>query len=220
MKEIWTIGHSNHPIERFMALLAMHRIAVLCDVRSSPYSRYASQFNREELKDELARQHLVYVYLGKELGPRSSDPACYENGRVRYDRLARKPAFMQCLEWLRKGMQDRRIALMCAERDPLACHRMILICRHLRSDDIRISHIIEDGGLEDNRDTEIRLMRLLKIDEQDLLNTPAQQINAAYDRQGERIAYEITGKGGVRMESLQNMPIDVLNHDKGGLGSQ
>ena len=194
MKEIWTVGHSNHPLDRFMELLAMHGITVLCDVRSSPYSRYVPQFNREAMKTELSRRDISYIYLGEELGPRSSDPACYENGKVRYDRLARKPAFMQGIERLRKGMQDRRIALACAERDPLTCHRMILICRHLHSDDIRITHIMEDGSLEDNRETEIRLMRLLKIDEQDLLNTLAQQIDIAYDRQGERIAYEIREK--------------------------
>ena len=198
MKEIWTIGHSNHAIGRFVELLAMHKITDLCDVRSSPYSRYASQFNREVLKEELARRRLAYVHLGEELGPRSPDPACYENGKVRYDRLARKPAFSQGIERLRKGMGmvDRRIALMCAEKDPLTCHRMILICRHLRGDDVRISHILEDGCVEDNGETEIRLMRLLKIDEQDLLNTREEQVNLAYDRQGDQIAYELRDKTG------------------------
>lgn len=195
MNEIWTIGHSNHPIDRLMELLGLHGITVLCDVRSSPYSRYASQFNREILKEVLAKRQLPYVYLGEELGPRSSDLACYENGRVRYDLLARKPGFLHGIERLRKGMVNHRIVLMCAEKDPVTCHRMILICRHLRGDDVRISHILEEGRLEENRETEMRLMRLLKIDEQDLLNTGEEQIHLAYDRQGERIAYEIPEEG-------------------------
>jgi hypothetical protein len=90
---------------------------------------------------------------------------------------------------LRKGMATYRIALMCAEKDPLTCHRMILICRNLRGDDIVIQHILEDGAIEDNRDTEKRLMKLLKIDPADLFSTEADQIQRAYDRQGEKVAY-------------------------------
>ena len=191
MFELFTIGHSIHSVERFIDLLKMHGITALCDVRSSPYSRYTPQFNRESLKDELVRHHIIYLYLGAELGPRSSDPTCYENGKVQYNRLAGKDLFQQGLGRLRKGITTHRIALMCAEKDPLTCHRMLLICRNLRGDDIVIRHILEDGSLEGNRDTEMRIMKQLKIDPADLFSTEADQIQRAYDLQGEKVAYTL-----------------------------
>ncbi|MFZ4439396.1 MAG: DUF488 family protein [Syntrophales bacterium] len=196
MFELFTIGHSIHSVERFIDLLKMHGITALCDVRSSPYSRYTPQFNRESLKDELVRYRIIYLYLGAELGPRSSDPTCYENGKVQYNRLADKDLFQQGLGRLRKGMTTHRIALMCAEKDPLTCHRMLLVCRNLRGDGIVIRHILEDGSLEDNRDTEIRIMKQLKIDPADLFSTEADQIQRAYDLQGEKVAYTLAeGQG-------------------------
>ncbi|OIP88750.1 MAG: hypothetical protein COS57_16645 [Syntrophobacterales bacterium CG03_land_8_20_14_0_80_58_14] len=191
MLELFTIGHSIHSVERFVDLLKMHGVTALCDVRSSPYSRYTPQFNRESLKDALAGHRIIYLYLGAELGPRSSDPTCYENGKVQYNRLAGKEIFQQGLGRLRKGMTTHRIALMCAEKDPLTCHRMLLICRNLRGDDIVIRHILEDGSLEDNRDTEMRLMKQLKIDPADLFSAEADQIQRAYDLQGEKVAYTL-----------------------------
>jgi len=189
MDEIFTIGHSVHPIEEFIELLTRNGISVLGDVRSSPYSRFAPQFNRESLKAELAKHHISYLYLGAELGPRSADPACYEGGKVQYHRLAATDLFQQGLSRLRKGMAAYCIALMCSEKDPVVCHRMILICRHLRTEGVRIRHILEDGALEDNREAETRLMELLKMAPEDLFFTREEQIRRAYDLQGEKIAY-------------------------------
>jgi uncharacterized protein (DUF488 family) len=191
MKELFTIGHSVHTMERFMAMLKEHNIDTLCDVRSSPYSRFTPQFNRESLKEDLAKHRILYLYLGAELGPRSTDPDCYENGKVQYKRLVEKEIFQQGLDRLRKGINTYRIALMCAEKDPLTCHRMILICRNLRGEDILIRHILEDGSLEDNRDTEQRLMKLLKIDPADLFSSEEEQIQRAYDLQAEKVAYTL-----------------------------
>ena len=191
MSELFTIGHSTHLVERFIDLLKTHGITALCDVRSSPYSRFTPQFNREALKDELLRHRIIYLYLGAELGPRSSDPTCYEGGKVQYNRLAGKDFFQQGLVRLRKGMTTYRIALMCAEKDPLTCHRMLLICRNLRGNDIVIRHILEDGSLEDNRDTEMRLMKQSKIDPADLFSSEEDQIQRAYDLQSEKVAYTL-----------------------------
>ncbi|MCK9363755.1 MAG: DUF488 domain-containing protein [Syntrophales bacterium] len=191
MFELFTIGHSTHSLERFFDLLKTHDITAICDVRSSPYSRFTPQFNREALKGDLAKQRTSYIYLGAELGPRSDDPACYEKGKVQYKRLADREIFQQGLARLRKGMTAHRIALLCAEKDPLTCHRMLLICRYLRADDVVISHILEDGALEDNRDTEMRLMRLLKIDSDDLFCSKEELIELAYNLQSEKVAYSL-----------------------------
>lgn len=191
MYDVLTIGHSVHPMDRFIELLAMHGVTALCDVRSSPYSRFTPQFNRESLKDELAKHGGSYIYLGAELGPRSSDPACYEKGTVQYSRLAKTELFQQGLSRVRDDMTSHRIALMCAEKDPVFCHRMILVSRHLRVQGICIGHILEDGSLEDNKAAEARLLKLLKISPVELFSSEEDQIERAYDLQGDKIAYTI-----------------------------
>ena len=115
-----TVGHSNHPIERFLGLLQSHGIAAVADVRSTPYSRFNPQFRREKLQTALAAAGIQYVFLGEELGARSQDPACYDaDGRVSYARLAQTDLFRKGIARLKAGMADHRISLMCAEREPL-----------------------------------------------------------------------------------------------------
>lgn len=186
---MYTIGHSTHTTEEFVGLLKTHAITAVCDVRSSPYSRYNPQFNRKTIADELKKHGIAYVWLGKELGPRSDDPECYADGKVQYKKIAETDIFRQGLDRLKTGMKSYRVAMMCAEKDPVTCHRMILICRNLRDGDADIRHILEDGGLENNRDAEKRLMKLLKIPEITLFEDPEEQILKAYDRQEEKIAY-------------------------------
>lgn len=100
--------------------------------------------------------------------------------------------WMDAVGTMNPSSATHRIALlMCAEKDPLLCHRMILICRHLRMDDICINHIHENGSVENNQDAEIRLMKQLKIDPKDLFSTEADQIQRAYDLQGDKVAHTI-----------------------------
>jgi len=187
--ELFTIGHSTHPMDGFIGLLKMHGITAVADVRSDPYSRYNPQFTRENLQSELKQNGIAYVFLGKELGPRTDDPGCYEKGKVRYDRLARTRLFQEGLNRVRQGMASYRIALMCSEKDPVTCHRTILVCRHLRDKGMRIRHILENGALEENDAAIKRLMGMLKLPESDLFTCPEQMIERAYDIQSEKIAY-------------------------------
>ncbi|MCP4349045.1 MAG: DUF488 domain-containing protein [Desulfobacterales bacterium] len=190
--EIYTIGHSTHPAEKFIELLSMHSITAIGDVRSSPYSKFNPQFNRETIQKELKHHGISYVFLGKELGPRSDDPACYHDGKVQYDKLAKTDLFLEGIERLKNGMKTFRIALMCSEKDPVTCHRMILICRSIRSEQTDIKHILEDGTLENNQDSEKRLMQILKIPQAELFDSEEDLIQRAYDKQSEKIAYVIT----------------------------
>lgn len=187
--ELYTIGHSIHSIEEFIRLLRMHSVTVVCDVRSTPYSQFTPQFNRELLQKELKMHNISYVFLGKELGARSDNPDCYVNGKVQYGCLAKEPGFHQGINRLVEGLKNYRIALMCAEKDPVTCHRTILICRNLRSMDIEIKHIIEDGKVENNFDLEHRLLDMLKMPQNDLFTSREDIIEKAYDIQGEKIAY-------------------------------
>ncbi len=187
---VYTVGHSNYPPERFLELLARHGITAVGDVRSRPYSRMNPQFNRENLKRLLAANGIAYLFLGRELGARSEDPACYSGGKVQYDRLARTELFRQGLDRVCEGLKTYRLALMCAEKDPLECHRTILVARELRARGVEVRHILEDGELEGHQDTLARLRAKLKLPEYDLLRSPEDVIEDAYRMQGERIAYE------------------------------
>lgn len=187
---IFTIGHSTHPIDRFITLLKQHGITALCDVRSKPYSRMNPQFNRETLKQTLIANNIEYVFLGKELGARSDDPSCYVCGKVRYDLLAQTGLFQNGLDRIRKGIQQYRLALMCAEKDPLECHRTILVARYLEVLGIAVAHIREDGSVENHSHAISRLLQQLKLSEHDMFRSRDEVIDDAYRLQGERIAYE------------------------------
>ncbi len=189
MHELYTIGHSTHSLEQFLALLKMHQITAVGDVRSDPYSRFNPQFNREPFQRELKQNGVAYVYLGRELGPRSDDPECFRNGKVSYELLAKTDLFQEGLKRIRQGMRTYRISLMCSEKDPIACHRTILVCRHLRDPNVCIRHILDDGALEENDAALARLKELLKLPERDLFTSSEEMTERAYTLQGGKIAY-------------------------------
>jgi len=149
-----------------------------------------SQFNHATLQTELNKNGIAYIFLGKELGARTEDSACYINGKVQYERLAKTQLFKQGIERVQEEMKSYRIALMCAEKDPLLCHRTLLIARHLQNREIEIKHILEDGNLENQRSAEQRLLRLLKIQVSDLFKTQQEIIAEAYNIQSQKIAYK------------------------------
>jgi uncharacterized protein (DUF488 family) len=188
---VYTIGHSTHSQERFIALLRQHGITALCDVRSRPYSRMNPQFNREDLEQALRTHGIAYRFLGKELGARSDDPGCYESGKVQYDRLAETDMFKQGLKRILRGMrEDFRVAIMCAEKEPLECHRTILVARHIAELGVAVAHIHADGHLESHDAALGRLARAVGLPEQDMFHSREELQAEAYRRQEERIAYE------------------------------
>jgi uncharacterized protein (DUF488 family) len=187
---IFTIGHSTHTQKYFIGLLSRHGITALCDVRSMPYSRMNPQFNREELKHSLQECGITYVFLGKELGARSEDPTCYENGKVQYGRLANTDLFRLGLDRVQKGMKEYRIGLMCAEKEPLECHRTILVARHLAELGLNVQHIHADGRLEDHVAAVSRLKRMLRLPDDDMFRSTEDVLADAYRRQEQRIAYD------------------------------
>jgi len=190
---VYTVGHSNHPIDTFLALLARHAITAIGDVRSSPYSRRNPQFNRDPLRDALAHAGIAYVFLGDELGARTRDADCYEHGKVSYERLARTDAFQHGLDRVQRGAAEYRLALMCAEKEPLDCHRTILVARHLHERGTALRHILADGALEAHEETIERLKVRLGLGE-DLFRAPDAVAREAFEVQGRRMGY--AGEGG------------------------
>ncbi len=148
-RRILTIGHSNHPLEVFLDLLARHRVEVLADIRSRPYSRYAPQFDREPLRTALEGAGVRYVFLGDKLGGRPRGAQFYDaGGRVLYERVADSPAFLEGAERLERGIGRYRVAVLCSEEGPAGCHRRLLVGWALGRRGIAIEHIRGDGSLE------------------------------------------------------------------------
>jgi len=190
MNELFTIGYSPHSSDSFLSILKKYKITALVDVRSSPYSQFKPEFNQESLKDFLKSHNIAYVFLGDYCGARVEDPSCYMNGKVDYKLVAENQKFREGLERIKKGMEKFRIALMCAEKDPITCHRTILICRNLLTERVKIKHILGNGKVENHRDSENRLMKLFNLNHPDLFRSEQQRLEDAYSRQGEKIAYE------------------------------
>lgn len=186
---LFTIGHSDHELPAFIDLASRHGISAIADVRSQPYSRLHPQFNREPLSEMLQRRGLSYVFLGRELGARRVEREAYRGRQAAYDLVARLPAFQQGLDRVRKGMATHRVALLCAEKDPLTCHRAILVCRQLRSEPFDVAHVLDDGSLETAEQAESRLLQLTGLPPGDLFLSREQLVEQAYDRQSARIAY-------------------------------
>jgi uncharacterized protein (DUF488 family) len=189
--DIFTIGHSTQNTEQFMRRLQAHSITAVADVRSTPYSRRNPQFNREELVQALKAKGIRYVFLGKELGARSDDDCCYREGKVQYSLLARTDLFKSGIARVAEGAQSYRIALMCAEKDPLECHRTILVARELVNRGYEVQHILADSSLESHSSMLSRLIKLLGMgDTEDLFRSSEMTLSEAYDRQADRIAYD------------------------------
>lgn len=186
---VYTVGHSTHSIEKFIELLKGAHIDAVSDVRSRPFSRMNPQFNRENLKTSLSAEGIKYVFLGKELGARSDDQSCYRNGQVQYDLLANTELFKQGIRRVKEGAQKYQVALMCAEKEPLDCHRTILVARELVKEGIGVKHILADGSIEDHESAIGRLIQKLRIPGSDMFRSENIAIDEAYSRQGQEIGY-------------------------------
>jgi len=186
---IYTVGHSTHPIGTFVGLLRSNGITAVADVRSSPYSRHNPQFSKDALAPELKRHGIAYVPVGRELGARSDSPSCYENGRVSYARLAETPAFKAGIDRVLSGARKHRVALMCAEKEPLDCHRTLLVGRALERQGAAIVHILADGATEAQPETMARLLELVGLPQADMFRSHEERVEAACRMRERSIAY-------------------------------
>ncbi|HEU0318870.1 MAG TPA: DUF488 domain-containing protein [Solirubrobacteraceae bacterium] len=153
---IWTVGHSNHELERFVELVTGAQIEVLVDVRSYPYSRYAPHFNREEIATTIAPRGIRYVFMGDELGGRPSRDEHYDGyGHALYGPMSEEPGFRAAIDRLLDGASGRRLVLMCSEGDPHDCHRRLLVGRVLAERGVELRHILPSGGVVVERSVEL-----------------------------------------------------------------
>ena len=160
MGNLYTIGHSRHEIDDFLELLRQHGVDFVLDVRSTPYSKYADQFNREPLEWALQNAGLEYHFMGTYFGARPDDKSLYcDEGYLDFARVRKSPRFLAGVNSVRKGLEmGRNIALMCAEQDPFDCHRAIMVSRAFELAGIEVNHILKDGNLQSQAKLNERLL--------------------------------------------------------------
>ena len=157
---LYSVGHSNHDLARLVQLLQGAGVTLVADVRSQPYSQRLPQFNRPELERELPCQAMAYVFLGRQLGGRPAQLQLYDHdGRVDYERVRATTAFQQGVDYLCAALGQFTVAMLCAEEDPLDCHRGLMIAPALVERGVLPAHLRGDGTIESTAELEERLLR-------------------------------------------------------------
>jgi len=210
MHKLFTVGFSSYPkLEDFFNVLKKYDIQAIADVRSQPYSSYYKDYNKEYLEKECKAKGFLYGAMGKWLGARrdehdSDEAQAYdENGVALYERIVNLPWFRQGITHLKeKTLPQRNVVLLCAEKDPLTCHRAILIGRHM-SEICDVIHIWphDDKELETHKELERRLeqeynRKSSKPQQLTFWGEPEKHksLDECYKQHGEKIAYKKDAK--------------------------
>ncbi len=193
--EIYTIGHSNYPIEKFVALLKKHNIQTIVDVRSAPYSKYNPQHNRENLQKSLGNYGITYVFLGNKLGARRENPDLYTLGKdgkyfIDFEKvLNHDKDFSEGIRELIDIAISNKACIMCAEKEPLYCHRTQLVSRKLWEEKITVLHLLEDGSTISQKELELKLVEMY-FGTNNLFFSQEELIKLAYKKHNEIHSYK------------------------------
>jgi uncharacterized protein (DUF488 family) len=191
--DLFSIGHFNLAAERFTAMLRAAGADTVADVRSVPASRFCPWFSAKNLAPLLADNGMAYLGFGDALGGRPRDPSLYCDGIVDYEAMARTPGFKAGLDRLIAEVGRHRLCLMCSERDPLDCHRCLLVARALAARGLTIGHILHDGTIEPHAATDQRLLRLENAEGDLFAAEQNERIAAAYRRRARAVAFRNKG---------------------------
>ena len=193
--DLFSIGHSNIPAARFAAMLQDAAVTAVADVRSVPNSRWFPWFSQKPLAAQLNGIGIAYAAMGDTLGGRPRDGSLYRDGVADYEAMAKQPEFEASLDRLQEAAARSRVCLMCAEREPLDCHRCLLVARRLAECGLAIGHILHDGTVEPHAATEQRLLAWVSAldgegDGCDLFATGQhERLAAAYRRRARAVAF-------------------------------
>lgn len=144
-KELFTIGYSGFPdIRDFIDTLKYHGVQILIDVRSSPFSAYYAQYNKDQLGPMLKVAGIYYYNYAKQFGARQEDHAYYRNGRLDFEVFSHSEPFLDGVQSVEKSAAS--IAFMCAEKHPSECHRAILVAKAFSDRGHEITHL-KPGGI-------------------------------------------------------------------------
>jgi len=200
MNRIYTVGHSTQSIEEFIHLLKKHYINCLIDVRSVPYSKYATQFDKEELKRQLSIEGIYYIHMGEELGARRDEKDVYLQGMVDFEKVSGCKSFLSGINRVIDGINKNfTIAIMCTEKDPIECHRSILVSRALHNRNFEVLHILSNGEVQSHSKLEDRLLEQYFPNRNqgsifDLIEgkkTEEELLRESYKLQNEKIGYRV-----------------------------
>jgi uncharacterized protein (DUF488 family) len=194
-RPLLSVGHSNHELACFLDLLRVAGVTAIADVRSSPFSRRLPQYNRGELETALRRHGIAYVYLGDLLGGRPHSRDLYdEEGRTDYEKVRTTVAFQQGLDRLLRGLDQFTVAMLCAEEDPLDCHRGLMITPALGERGVRPGHLRKDGSVETTDAMEQRLLAETRVGAGLLDGLFASLVSAGERRELLAEAYRVMGR--------------------------
>ena len=149
---LYSIGHGQKTLEEFYEELTSFNIQYVIDVRSSPYSKWAPQYNQREIAQYLRNNNIVYAYMGNIIGGRPINNLCYDSeGHFDYEKMAQESSFKKGLNRLVNANEKQfNVAVMCSESDPALCHRSKLIGRELYENyHINMKHIVSAGKFVD-----------------------------------------------------------------------
>lgn len=200
MGKLYTIGHSQHTPEYFITLLRKHNINYVLDVRSTPYSKHAEQFNKENVCALLQTVDIKYSFMGKYFGARPTEFDLYcDEGYLDFERVAKSERFNIGMQNVILGLQHgNRIALMCTEKDPIDCHRAIMVARAFDLNGVEVNHILSNGNLQTQKELDNRLVDKffpnrgqLSIFNYKNIMSDEEYTSQAYRKRNEEIGYRI-----------------------------
>jgi uncharacterized protein (DUF488 family) len=189
--DLFSIGHSNIAEQQFLALLRDAGVTFIADVRSVPHSRFYPWFSQKQLSASLAAADIGYAAMGDTLGGRPRDDGLYRDGVADYEAMAARPEYAAGLGRLLDAVARSQVCVLCAEREPLDCHRCLLVARSVGERGLTVGHILHDGSIEPHAETEQRLLALRGYgDDRDLFASGQhERLAAAYRRRGHAVAF-------------------------------
>lgn len=194
-QNLLTIGHSNLPADQFLAQLKAHGVTAVADVRSVPFSRRFPWFSSRTLAERLQSKGIDYVMVGDALGGRPGNPALYRDGIADYEAMAGTSEFRAGIERVVTEMGRHRLCLMCSEREPLDCHRCLLVSRAMARRGFAIGHILGDGSVEPHAAAEERLLAGLRPGAgADLFGDRESRLAEAYRHRARKIAARLSDR--------------------------
>jgi uncharacterized protein (DUF488 family) len=197
--DLFSIGHSNSPAERFVGMLRAAAVEAVADVRSTPASRRFPWFSDKKLAVRLEQEGMLYVAFGDALGGRPRDSALYRDGVADYEAMAKGSEFAAGLERLLAVASRHRLCLMCAEREPLDCHRCLLVARALAGRGLSVGHILHDGTIEPHAVTEERLLAGDRTGDDLFVTGQGERLAAAYRHRARAVAYRAPSSKGANL---------------------
>jgi hypothetical protein len=193
-RKCFTIGYGDYPIDIFVYFLAKVGIDTIIDVRSYPYSKFNLYFNRDNLENSLRKNNVDYQYLGDKIGGRYSNPnLLFPDGTVNYQKVQETEKFKEGIDSVLSIISSgKKIALMCAEKEPERCHRFVLISRVLQKKGIHVIHIRPEVSLQTNETLEKQLINAdINQKQNHLSDEPINEVDSMYERLNRRIAYKV-----------------------------